>query len=172
MSTKRLTARLTATLRYWWTVFVLLSACSPSHSTLFAETQQRTVDRVPPPRIQVLRPDVLVIDGQHLRLADAQTPQPSPSAHCTAEAVAARQAYLRLKGLAEGVSTASIRRTGRVDSDQRAYAHVYLDGVDPALALINEGLAVSGDGQRIDWCAPLSTALPEAERIAELSAVG
>ena len=171
MSSNRLSARAAAALRRSWAIFMFLSACSPSAPTELVDTR-RSVDRVPPPRIEILQSDVLVIDGRHLHLADARTPQAAPNARCTAEAALAHQAQLRLKRLAEGVSAASVRTTGRVDSDQRAYAHVLLDGLDPAPILIDEGLAVSPDARRFDWCAPLSSALPEARHIAVLSLGG
>jgi hypothetical protein len=58
---------------------------------------QRTPDPppsiVPPPglgdRVRVLSADAMVIDGKHVRLANAYAPQGIPDARCWAEATAA-----------------------------------------------------------------------------------
>jgi endonuclease YncB( thermonuclease family) len=124
------------------------------------------------PQIQVLRDDVLVIDGRRLRLADATLPQATPAAHCAAEAVAARQAELRLIQLARGVREVAITPTGGVDDNGRALVSLEFDGVDPARTLIDEGLAVAPQRASFDWCGAESTTQQAARRIAVLSFVG
>ena len=93
----------------------LLSGCAP-RTALFADAAARGA---PPPKITVLQSDVLIVDGQTVRLADAVTPLPSPDARCAAEALASRQAALRLKELVSGVTTVSIAPTGARDSFAR-----------------------------------------------------
>lgn len=147
---------------------VLLSACAP-HGPLFIETRP---GGPPAPTIAVLQSDVLVINGEAIRLADAVTPQPSPDACCAAEALAARQAGLRLKELVSGVRTATVTLTGAHDDLNRPYAHVLLDGEDPAHDLIEDGLAVASGDKRFDWCGPISASFPRAQHIANLSFAG
>jgi endonuclease YncB( thermonuclease family) len=147
----------------------LLAACSPARSTLFAE---QTPAGAPAPQIEVLQGDVLVIDGRHLHLVDAATPKPAPHARCMAEALASRQARLRLLALVQGVRKVVVSPTGSVDDHNRAEARVLLDGVDPAQVLIDEGLAVQPQGRPFDWCGPVADALPQGSRIAMLSLSG
>jgi endonuclease YncB( thermonuclease family) len=149
-----------------------LGACSRASSSLFVESASTATAAGHAPQIQVLHGDVMVIDGRHVRLADATTPQASPGAHCPAEAIASRQAQLRLQALSRGVRSATITPTGVVDDHGRTWAHVVLDGVDPAQTLINEGLAVAPQQRGFDWCAAASTTQPAAEHIALLSYAG
>ncbi len=145
----------------------MLSSCAP-RTSLFADTAQAG----PSASVGVLQSDVLVINGEAIHLADAVTPQPSPDARCAAEALAARQAALELKGLASGIKTVTVTRTGTRDGVGRPYAHVLLDGVDPAHDLIVNGLAVTADGKPFDWCGPISASFPRVAHIASLSFSG
>jgi endonuclease YncB( thermonuclease family) len=145
---------------------VLLPACA-RRASLFAEAAAG-----PSTTVAVLQSDVLVINGQAVHLADAVTPQPSPNARCAAEALAARQAALRLKSLASGVRTVSVTPTGARDSADRPYAQVRFDGEDPAHELIADGLAVAPGGTPFDWCGPISASFPRAAHIADLSFSG
>ncbi len=56
----------------------------------------------PPPglgdRVRVLSADAMVIDGKHVRLANAYAPQGVPDARCWAEAAAAKQATTWVRG--------------------------------------------------------------------------
>jgi endonuclease YncB( thermonuclease family) len=146
-----------------------LAACSrPAASSLFTQTASG-VDSAPTPQIEVLAGDVLVVGGRHLRLADLTAPQAAPDAHCAAEAIASRQAELRLEDLTRRVHSVVVTPTGGVDSYGRALAHVTLDGVDPAATLIDEGLAVAPQPAGFDWCGATSTTQPAAQHIAMLS---
>jgi endonuclease YncB( thermonuclease family) len=145
----------------------LLSGCAPRPS-LFAEAAPAT----PTYTVGVLQSDVLVINGEAIHLVDAVTPQPAPDARCAAEALAARQAALALKALASGVKTVSVTRTGAFDSANRPFAHIVLDGEDPAHDLIEDGLAVAPGGKPFDWCGPISASYPRAAHIANLSFSG
>ena len=149
-----------------------LAACSRPASSLFTQPAPAATAAGLAPRIVVLRGDVMVIDGRHIRLADASAPMPTPAARCPAEAVASRQAQLRLEALTRGVRQATVTPTGGVDDHGRQWARVVLDGADPAQTLINEGLAVAPQQHGFDWCASSSTTQPAAEHIAMLSYFG
>ena len=150
-----------------------LSACSqPTASSLFTKTAAAPDIAAPRPQIMVLRSNVLVIDGRHLRLADVTTPQAAPEAHCVAEAVASRQAQLRLEALTRYVRSVVVTPTGGLDDHDRTLARVTLDGVDPAQTLIYEGLAVAPQPGGFDWCSSADTTHPAAQRIAMLSFSG
>lgn len=149
-----------------------LGACSRPTSSLFAHATPAATAVGLAPRIVVLRGDVMVIDGRHVRLANAAAPLPTPSARCPAEAIASRQAQLRLEALTRGVRQATVTPTGGVDDHGRLWARVVLDGADPAKTLIDEGLAVAPQQPGFDWCAAASTTQPAAEHIAMLSYFG
>jgi endonuclease YncB( thermonuclease family) len=145
----------------------LLSGCAP-RASLFAEVAPAG----PSARVAVLQSDVLVINDEAVHLADAVTPQPSPEARCAAEALAARQAAIYLRNLAHGVKTVTVTPTGAHDGANRPYAHVLLDGEDPAHDLIADGLAVAPGGKPFDWCGPISASFPRVAHIADLSFSG
>lgn len=151
-------------------VALALAACArPAASSLFTQAADAAATA---PAIEVLHGDVLVVGGRHLRLADETAPQASPDAHCAAEAVAARQAELRLRDLTRRVRTVDVTPTGGVDDHGRSFARVRLDGVDPAGILIDEGLAVSPQPGGFDWCAASGATAPAAQHIAMLSFAG
>jgi endonuclease YncB( thermonuclease family) len=146
-----------------------LSACSrPASSSLFTETSSAGVSG-PIPQIVVLHGDVLVVDGRDLRLADVSAPQAAPDAHCAAEAIASRQAQLRLEDLTRRVRSVVVTPTGGLDDHGRTLARVELDGLDPAKTLIDEGLAVAPQPGGFDWCSAVDATQPAAQRIAMLS---
>jgi len=150
-----------------WAVATLiwLSGCAPAPA-LYAELPAHLS---PATNITVVQGDTIVVNGRHLRLASIVTPQPAPNAKCVAEAVAARQAHLRLVALSQGVQAVAIEPTGKVDGYGRTEANVLFDGHDPTSTLIEEGLALPAAPVRTDWCSPISNARPEAMRIAVLS---
>jgi len=147
---------------------LLASGCTKPHS-LYAEGAPIPA---PPADIDVLEADVLVVDGQHLRLVDLVAPQPTPRAHCVAEALAARQARLRLRALSQGVQHVTITPAGAADDYGRTPIHVLFDGHDPGQMLIEEGLAVAPGSTSLDWCAPLSEDPARTRHIAMLSLSG
>ena len=146
-----------------------LSACSQPRS-LFMDEPARSAG--PASQISVVQADALIVDGRRVHLVDAITPQPAPDAGCPAEALAARQARLRMTDLAARARHAEVRTTGTLDGYNRANAHVLFDGLDPAETLIDEGLAVAPDKQSFNWCGPLSSAFPQAQHLARLSLTG
>ncbi len=145
---------------------LLLPACAPRPTSILAIP---AAPAAAPPQIIVLQADVIVVDGRHLRLVGAVTPQPAPRAHCAAEAVAARQARSRLREMAQGVGAVTVIPTGKVDRWDRTEAQVFLDATDPAQVLVDEGLAVSPGGKPFDWCGPLSSDMVRSRHIAMLS---
>jgi endonuclease YncB( thermonuclease family) len=147
---------------------LLLAACSQPHS-LFMDEPARAAG--PVSQISVVQADALVVDGRRVHLVDAVTPQPAPDAGCPAEALAARQARLRMTDLAGRARHVEIKPVGTLDGYNRMNAHVSFDGQDPAQTLIEEGLAVAPDKQAFSWCGPLS-AFPQAQHLAMLSLTG
>jgi len=149
----------------------LLTACRSPKSDLFADTTQ-TLQSDPAPQVEVVTGEVLVVDGRHIRLANIAVPQASPSAHCVAEALGARQARLRMVALAQAARRVVVTPTGRQDDYDRTEANVLFDGADPGQVLIDEGLAIPADGSKPDWCGPVSDASEGGRHIAMLSLPG
>ena len=85
---------------------LFLAACSQPHS-LFMDEPARAAG--PVSQISVVQADALVVDGRRVHLVDAVTPQPAPDAGCPAEALAARQARLRMTDLAGRARHVEIR---------------------------------------------------------------
>jgi endonuclease YncB( thermonuclease family) len=107
-------------------------------------------------RMQVLNADVFVIDGRHIRLADAVAPQPIPDARCWAEALAAKQATLAARELVRTSRKLRVEPTGKTDEYGRAIAHVFLDNQDLATLMHDAGFVADAQPGRFSWCAPLS----------------
>ena len=109
-------------------------------------------------RVKVLNADVLVIDGQHVRLAGAITPQPVPDARCWAEALAAKQTTAVVRELIKDALTIRVEPLGKKDAYNRSVARVFLDGQDLAAQLHDVGMAAEGepDSRTFAWCAGVS----------------
>jgi endonuclease YncB( thermonuclease family) len=110
-------------------------------------------------RVRVLSADALVIDGRHVRLANAYAPQGVPDARCWAEAAAAKQVTDWVRGKVRDARTVAIETPDGFDEFHRELAVVRLDGEDLGQALYEAGLA----GRRTDaaygrfsWCEPIS----------------
>jgi endonuclease YncB( thermonuclease family) len=144
-----------------------LSACSQPHPLFMDEPARADAAS----QVDVVQADALVVDGRRVHMVDAITPQPAPDAGCPAEALAARQARLRMTELAARAHHVEVKPIGTLDGYNRANAHVTFDGLDPAATLIDEGLAVAPDKQAFSWCGPLS-AFPQAQHLAMLSLTG
>jgi endonuclease YncB( thermonuclease family) len=143
---------------------MLLSACSPHHQALFADAPGH-----PMPQVVVVESDALVVDGRHVRLANAVGPQAVPHAACWAEAVAAHEARESVRTLVTGAQDVVVTPTGGVDEYNRAWAHVSVDGLDLGLTLLQRGLAAPRNGTRFDWCAPLSSSVAQGPSISALA---
>ena len=123
-------------------------------------------------RVRVLNADVFVIDGRHIRLADAVAPQPIPYARCFAEALASKQAAMAVRDLVRGAGVLRVEPTGRTDEFNRQVAHVFLDNQDLAHTLHDLGMVAEAQPGRFDWCAPLTAAgegAPEVRTLMDFS---
>ncbi len=107
-------------------------------------------------RVSVLSADTYVIDGRHVRLANAFTPEPPPQARCWSEALAAKLAARVVQQMMREASSIEIRPTGARDSYNREVAYVTLSGLDLGQTLYDEGLAGQPGTRRFPWCVPIS----------------
>jgi endonuclease YncB( thermonuclease family) len=110
-------------------------------------------------RVRVLSADALVIDGKHVRLANAYPPQGVPDARCWAEAAAAKQVNAWVRNRVREARSVAIEPAGGFDEFHRDLARVSFDGVDLGQAMYEAGLASRrGDGRdgRFAWCEPIS----------------
>lgn len=119
-------------------------------------------------RVKVLNADVFVIDGRHVRLADAVAPQPIPDARCWSEALAARLATAAVRDLMGGAQDIQVQPTGRTDEYNRTVAKVILDNQDLAGTLHDDGLVATKSAGRFGWCAPISEQEPGAPDVKSL----
>lgn len=109
-----------------------------------------------PDRVTVLNADTLVVDGKHLRLANARTPAQIPEAGCWAEALAAKQSTQWVRQLVRGARTVSVRPTDRMDADKRVIAYVTFDGADLGEALVRQGMGAPVTAEPFSWCGRIS----------------
>jgi hypothetical protein len=107
-------------------------------------------------RVKVLAADVLVVDGQHYRVANAFAPQGIPDARCWAEALAAREAEREVKEMVSTAHTIDMKPSGGRDDYNRIYALINLDGLDLGQTLFERSLAARPPKGRFEWCNPLS----------------
>ncbi|HSV03657.1 MAG TPA: nuclease [Phenylobacterium sp.] len=123
-------------------------------------------------RVKVLNGDVLTVDGEDLRLADAYAPQPIPDARCWAEALAAREAAGELRTLIAEGRAITVKRTGQRDEYNRALAYVTLDRLDLGDTLYAMGLAARRGQARFRWCAGFSEETAGAPTLQSLMGAG
>jgi hypothetical protein len=95
----------------------------------------------------VLAGDHLIVDGQDIVLADAETPQPQPRAHCRAEIIAAAGSKATAEALARDA-----RYVETEPETPRPFGLVHLDGLDLGLTLTSQGLAVPRRPVAMHWC--------------------
>ncbi|MET0293485.1 MAG: nuclease [Phenylobacterium sp.] len=108
-------------------------------------------------RVSVLAADTLVVDGRHVRLANAYTPESVPRARCWAEAQASMLAARVVQQMVREATSIEVRPTGPRDIYNREYAIVMLSGQDLGQVLYQEGLAAQpGPNARFPWCDPIS----------------
>ena len=106
--------------------------------------------------VKVVDAEVMVIDGRRIRLANVEAPALAPLSRCWGEAIAAKEAVLRLQQLVREGRTVELEPTGRKDPIGRELAHVRVDGLDVGDALYEQSL-VARPGQRpFSWCEPMS----------------
>jgi len=130
---------------------------------------------LPPPglgdRVRVLSADAMVIDGKHVRLANAYAPQGVPDARCWAEAAAAKQANAWVRAKMREARAITVEPAGGFDEFHRDLSLVSLDGVDLGQAMYEAGLASrrsTGRDHRFPWCEPISGKAPDAPAVGSL----
>ena len=84
---------------------------------------------------------MLVIDGQHLRLANAYGPELLLHARCWAELLASDHAAEYVKELVDRARSYEFEPNGKTDDYGRAYGLVSIDGADLGDILYDQGLA-------------------------------
>ncbi len=129
----------------------------------------------PPPglgdRVRVLSADAMVIDGQHVRLANAYAPQGIPDARCWAEATAAQTTLAWVRAKVKDARDIAVEPGSGFDEFHRQLAVVKLDGVDLGQEMYENGLAArrtDGLNGRFAWCEPISGKAPGAPTVNSL----
>lgn len=109
-------------------------------------------------RIYVYDGDTIIVDEQHMRLLNIDTPEISEP-RCHAEEARGHQARDRLRELFEAADRIEIIDSGERDKYRRPLIHVVMDGRDVGRALMAEGLAVkwrpgpeAWSERRRHWC--------------------
>lgn len=130
---------------------------------------------LPPPglgdRVRVLSADALVIDGVHLRLANAYAPQGVPDARCWAEATAAQTTLAWVRTKIREAREIAVEPAAGFDEFHRQLAVVKLDGVDLGQEMFENGLAArrtDGLNGRFAWCEPISGKAAGAPAVSSL----
>jgi endonuclease YncB( thermonuclease family) len=141
----------------------LLAACQQKETPLAA---------TPPPSItnhvRALDADVLIIDGKHVRLANAYSPESLLHARCWAESLASDHATEYVKELIEHARTFEFTPNGKTDEYGRTYGLMDIDGADLGDILFEQGLASRPSDPRFDWCQPISQKMAGAPKISSL----
>ena len=119
-------------------------------------------------RVLILNADTLVIDGRHVHLSNASTPQTTLHSRCWAEALLANNEISYVRDLVNRAASIDFKPTGQVDSYGRALGLVSLDGMDLGDDLYQHGMAARLTEPRFDWCQPISQ---KAEGAPPISAV-
>jgi endonuclease YncB( thermonuclease family) len=118
--------------------------------------------------VRVLVADVLVIDGKHVRLANAYAPESLLRARCWAESLASDHAAEFVRNLVQRARAYGFKPTGDTDSYGRALGLVSIDHADLGDILYNAGLAARPSTPRFDWCGPISQKAEGAPKISSL----
>jgi endonuclease YncB( thermonuclease family) len=142
---------------------LVLTACKQADPPLKAEPLPSITGHV-----RVLDADVLIIDGQHLRLANAYGPESLLHARCWAESIAADHAAEYVRQLVDRAATYAFELNGKTDDYGRKYATVSIDGADLGDILYGQGLASRPSIPRFDWCQPISQKAEGAPKISSL----
>ena len=113
-----------------------LTACDKPEQPLKVEAPPSITGHV-----RVLDADVLIIDGQHVRLANAYGPESLLHARCWAESLASDHAAEFVKDLVQRAASYDFKATGATDEYGRVYGLVTIDNADLGDILYNAGLA-------------------------------
>ena len=126
----------------------------------------------PPPSItahvRVLDADVLIIDGKHVRLANAYGPESLLHSRCWAESLASDHASEYVRGLVDHARSYTFKDAGHTDEYGRTVGYVSIDGADLGDILYEQGLAARPSNPRFDWCQPISKQAAGAPKISSL----
>jgi endonuclease YncB( thermonuclease family) len=143
---------------------LLLVACEPKQETV--------VEPAAPPsivgRVRVLDADVLIVDGKHVRLANAYAPETLLHARCWAESLASDRAAEYVKDLIEHARSFDFKPNGQTDTYNRTLGLMTIDGADLGDILYEQGLAARPVEPRFDWCQPISKQADGAPKISTL----
>ena len=134
--------------------------------------QDRPLAATPPPSItghvRVLDADALIIDGVHVRLANAYGPESLLHARCWAESLASDYAAAYVRDLVEHAGAYSFKGTDKRDEYGRTVGYVAIDGADLGDILYERGYAARPSDPRFDWCQPISKTAAGAPKISSL----
>ena len=148
-------------------VLVGLCACDPPEKPIAHPHAATLTDRV-----LVLNADTLVIDGRHVHLSNASTPQSTLHSRCWAEALLAADEIAYVRDLVAHAQAVNFVPTGKVDAYNRALGQVSLDGVDLGDELYAHGMAARLTDPRFDWCQPISQQADGAPPISSVATLG
>jgi hypothetical protein len=140
-----------------------LAACGKSEPPLKAAAPASITNHV-----MVLDADVLVIDGQHVKLANAYAPEALLHARCWAESLASDHAAEFVKDLVQRARSYEFKPTGQNDPFGHVLGLVSIDNADLGDILYNAGLASRPADPRFDWCGPISKKAKGAPKISSL----
>lgn len=141
----------------------VLAACRKAEQPLAVQPPPSITDHV-----RVLDADVLVIDGRHVRLANAYGPESLLHARCWAESLASDHAAEYVKELVQHARAYDFRPTGQTDEYNRTVGYMTIDGADLGDTLYDQGLAARPTTPRFDWCQPISQKAEGAPKISSL----
>ena len=144
-----------------------LTACDKPEQPLKVEAPPSITGHV-----RVLDADVLIIDGQHLRLANAYGPESLLHARCWAESLASDRAAEYVRQLVDRARTYAFALTDKTDDYGRKYATVSIDGADLGDILYDQGFAARPSTPRFDWCQPISQKAEGAPKLSSLYSGG
>jgi endonuclease YncB( thermonuclease family) len=149
---------------------LLVSACRRNEAPL--DTGGREAPVSLPDRVRVLNGDILVIDGKHLRLANARTPEQIPAAGCWSEALAAKQTTHWVRQLVRSARTVTVQPVGGTDGDERALARIAFDGADLGESLLAQGMGAPVRDEPFSWCGRISQSTASGPAVGALLDLG
>ena len=123
-------------------------------------------------RIRVVEAHSLIVDGQRVRLSNADAPELFPGARCWAEGVLAKQAFFTVSETVQEGRTVLLRPLGRENRWGQALAEVIVDDVNLGDLLYEQGLASRPTGRRFDWCTEVNPQVAGAPTLTPLFAAG
>jgi endonuclease YncB( thermonuclease family) len=118
--------------------------------------------------VRVMDADALIVDGKHVRLANAYAPESLLHARCWAESLASDHAARYVRDLVDHARTFEFTPNGKTDEYNRAVGNLSLDGADLGDILYAQGLAARPVEPRFDWCQPISKQADGAPNISSL----